>query len=667
MGRVGAKRAPRGARVPNPLAAKLLKVSTSPPAAPRSADPRPTFLPEPAAYWRRLRDEWLAKRGGAPGLVDTKTMIPNTTFADVVEIANGITAALRNDVGRIDENFGVPAWDFWRERVALIRKLVARAVDDTALFPRNESLWARELRQVALFLHFGRRNAALAGMTDDAGHVARFADTIEGIQVPPIRPGWDIALDASSATFLPDPIKAHAALLAPFRRARGPSHDRDFPALLVGDVAPIASFVTAALRRDLPTLDALDARVIWQRWRQAVAVMRGVLAVEAPDRAYPEVGLLESDLSLLLRGLRRARSYPGTLAREVSFPAAARNTASPADRDDDKDEPSASQPTIVRVEVELFGPDGPRTPTRFFPSLRAADDALARMFARTPPPANGHETIAFVVTWSDERTSSGRLDVTRHVVAQAPGRGGILRAYLFDLGRWVLSDGHAREWQRHYGDRKPAELAERRAWGHDLLDRLAADSAGHGLSADRRNRQQAMPYLGGGVPDFKPSKRAAAMFAGLSLLPNPSATIEALWQRYRDANGPDASSHEDPPAPLLAVRDLIAIANFITVELRRGLTAIAPRDAAVVWKKWRDVALDLRLEIRGRDPHEWSTYRAFPRRVERLATDLETARRAPGDLFDSFCPWREAYFTPTEIRPDQRGGNWRKSRLEVNA
>ena len=661
MGRVAS------ARAANPLAAKLRAVEKALPAPPRDRAPIPSFLPDPAAAYRALRDHWLAKRGGAPGLFHA-LLVPHTTIADVVEVANHVTAALRNDVGRVDGVTGLATWHYWRERVRLIRKIVACASDDDALFSRNENLWASELRQISVLLADLTRNAAPSVSYE--------------ISLPTIRPGWDVTLDDSRASFLPDPIKTHAELLARFRPARGPLHDRDFPALLVGDVAPLAAYVTTALRKDLPILNALDARIVWQRWLQAVAVMRGVLASEEPGRAYPEVALLDSDLSLLVRGLRRARAYPGTLAREVSFPAAAqpaRNSEAPAaevvpaDADADADvdkhdrEPvEGPQLEIVRVEIENVAP-GATVATRTFSSLREADEALAHRFALNPPPAGGYVPISFVVTWSDQRTSSGRLEVTPTVVAVAPGRGGMLRAYLFDLGRWVLSDRHAREWQRYYGDSKPAELAARRVWGHDLLDRLAADSADRGSPAGRRNRQQAMPYVGGGVPDFKPSKRAATMFGGLTLLPNPTATVEALWQRYRDANGPDSSSHEDPPAPLLAVRDLIAIANWITHELRRDLHMATARDAAVVWKKWRDLALDLRVEIRGRDPHEWSTYRAFPLRVERLATDLETARRAPGDLFESFCPWRDAYFTPTEIRPDQRGGNWRKSRLEVNS
>lgn len=666
MERLASARTPRAARVPNPLAAKLLKVSTSLPAAPRSPDPTPTFLPRPSAAWRALRDAWVAKRGGAPGLIEQATMIPETTIADVVEVANHVTAALRNDVGRVDEVTGIATWNYWRERVKFLRKFVARATDDTALYPRNENLWASELRMVAVLLSDETRNAAPGRAAND-NHVAaawpgRAADDI---QVPAVRSGWDITLDPSKATFLLDPIAAHAALLAPFRRVRGPSHDRDFPALRVGDVAPIAAYVTAALRRDLPTLNALDARIIWQRWRQAVAVMRGVLAIEPPDRAYPEVSLLDSDLSLLLRGLRRALRFPGTLARDVSFPVAStRNAGPPVDRgasdeDDnegDEDKGAVRTPTIVRVEVELISHEGVHAPTRTFPSLWAADASLDRSFTDAPP--RGPVRVAFVATWSDNWVVSHFVDVTPAILANARTRAGLLRSYLYDMGRWLL------ESERRDGEPR-GQLHRRRSWAAELLDRLDEDTR---TPVKHRNRQQGMPYLGGGVPDFKPTKRAAAMFAGIdSLLSNPSATIEAIWQRFRDANGPDLTSREDPPAPLLAVRDLVALANFITTTLRRDLTSVRANDAAVIWKKWRDAALDLRVDIRDRDPNEWSTYRAFPRRVERLARDLETAKFDPGKLFETFCPWREAYFTTSEIRPDQRGGNWRKSRVEVNA
>ena len=493
--------AARAAHVPHPLAAKLLKVGAAPQSAPRDTDAPPTFLPRPSAFWRALRDEWLGKRGGTPGQVATTTTIPKTTIADVVEVANHVTAALRNDLGRVDEVTAIAAWDYWRERVKFLRKLVARATDDTAIYPRNENLWASELRHLAILLSDVTRNAGP-----------------RGIRVHTVEP-----------------------------RADG------------------------------------------------------------------------------------ARTVPSPLVSAV----------------------------------DILWSDDARMPIRTFPSLAEADAAFATAFA--PLRGRAFKESGFRIRWTDGKEYEGVVQVTPEIVAAASSRGGILRAHLESHAHWLQGPRHTKLWHHWYGATNPDGLAARRAWGHELAHRLATDAVVQRGPEARRNRQQGMPYVGGGVPDFRPTKRAAAMFAGLSLLPNPAATVEALWQRYRDANGPDSSSHDDPPAPLLAVRDLIAIANFITAELRRDLRSVFAQDAAVVWKKWRDVALDLRVEIRGRDPHAWSTYRAFPLRIERLARDLETARSAPGKLFEAFCPWREAYFTASEIRPDQRSGNWRKSRLEVNA
>lgn len=81
------------------------------------------------------------------------------------------------------------------------------------------------------------------------------------------------------ATFLPDPRAAYDAILARFRAANGPADaPSEFPNLSARDVRALANVITFALRNDLPTLSPYDAAVLWDKWREAVASVRQLLA-----------------------------------------------------------------------------------------------------------------------------------------------------------------------------------------------------------------------------------------------------------------------------------------------------------------------------------------------------------------------------------------------------
>jgi hypothetical protein len=80
------------------------------------------------------------------------------------------------------------------------------------------------------------------------------------------------------STLLPDPRVAHANLLARFRAANGPTDaPHAFPYLSARDVRALANAITFALRNDLPAVEAHDAAVLWDKWRQAVDDVRRFL------------------------------------------------------------------------------------------------------------------------------------------------------------------------------------------------------------------------------------------------------------------------------------------------------------------------------------------------------------------------------------------------------
>ena len=83
------------------------------------------------------------------------------------------------------------------------------------------------------------------------------------------------------ATLLPDPRDAYERMRLRFIEANGVSADSSpkapRPRLAASDVMAIANHLTYALRNDLPTIDANDAAVIWEKWRVAVNDLRDLL------------------------------------------------------------------------------------------------------------------------------------------------------------------------------------------------------------------------------------------------------------------------------------------------------------------------------------------------------------------------------------------------------
>jgi len=128
----------------------------------------------------------------------------------------------------------------------------------------------------------------------------------------------------------------------------------------------------------------------------------------------------------------------------------------------------SAPPPIARVDI-TFSENG-SVPRRPFPSLAAADAALARAFAIEPPPKRGaYDKTGFEVVWTDGQRHEGRADVTEDSVRTAPAAGGILRQHLAHVGRWMRDkSATSKLWT-------PEEAEERRSWGVELLRRLDAE------------------------------------------------------------------------------------------------------------------------------------------------------------------------------------------------
>lgn len=101
---------------------------------------------------------------------------------------------------------------------------------------------------------------------------------------------------ADAATLLPNPPRAFENVRDQFVAANGrlPGSvpERDQPALTIRDVNAIGNFTSAALRNDLPSIDARDAAVIWDKWRQAVADLKELMRNVEIDAQALIVGVI---------------------------------------------------------------------------------------------------------------------------------------------------------------------------------------------------------------------------------------------------------------------------------------------------------------------------------------------------------------------------------------
>ena len=102
-------------------------------------------------------------------------------------------------------------------------------------------------------------------------------------------------------------------------------------------------------------------------------------------------------------------------------------------------------PRIARVEIQWS--ENGSVPKRAFASLAAADAALARAFAKEPPPPEGaYNKTAFQVVWVDGRRHEGRADVRAVDVRDSVAGGGILRQHLRTVAAWFRDNGATATW-----------------------------------------------------------------------------------------------------------------------------------------------------------------------------------------------------------------------------
>lgn len=120
------------------------------------------------------------------------------------------------------------------------------------------------------------------------------------------------------ATLLPNPSAAHDALIARFAVGSKQPLRQGFPLMSARDIKAFSNFMTYALRNDLPTIDAYDAAVIWEKWRQAVADIRDLLRDirdEADEESTQYVAVALDHRSWDVRSsLTTALAKPGEVA-----------------------------------------------------------------------------------------------------------------------------------------------------------------------------------------------------------------------------------------------------------------------------------------------------------------------------------------------------------------
>jgi hypothetical protein len=119
------------------------------------------------------------------------------------------------------------------------------------------------------------------------------------------------------ATLLPQPDVVVRGLMTAYLAARGASNPQDPPGherprLTIADVKTLANVITFALKNDLPTVDAHDAAVIWEKWRKAIVDLRDLMRdVTNADQALIIATVLEHRIWDIEASLATALRDPG--------------------------------------------------------------------------------------------------------------------------------------------------------------------------------------------------------------------------------------------------------------------------------------------------------------------------------------------------------------------
>ncbi len=260
---------------------------------------------------------------------------------------------------------------------------------------------------------------------------------------------------------------------------------------------------------------------------------------------------------------------PGNRARRATCRAQRRN---------------ASTPPIARVEI-LWSENG-TVPKRVFRSLAEVDAALARAFAKEPPPVGGgYDKTAFLVVWTDGKRHEGRADVREEDVRTAPAAGGIIRQHLGHVATYYRE--RPIEWLTD------AEREEARAWGHELAARLAAEPP---LPASRNGStvpHEALLPVGTSDPEPTPT-----------LLPDPMAAVDALEAHFAAVRPAIGMWKGSLRVPNMTNSDTRYATNWLSVALAHDigrLRHLTGRPHGRIWDLWRKIVTDIARTI-GDDP-----------------------------------------------------------------
>ena len=243
-------------------------------------------------------------------------------------------------------------------------------------------------------------------------------------------------------------------------------------------------------------------------------------------------------------------------------------------------------PPIARVEIQWS--ENGSVPKRAFASLAAADAALARAFAKEPPPqGGGYNKTAFQVVWVDGQRHEGRADVRAVVVRSSVAAGGILRQHLRTVATWFRDNSATAEWWT------PEERTNHAEWGAELLRRLDAEPA---LGVARNGftvPDDALLPLGTTDPDPTPT-----------LLPDPAAAVAALEGRFAAVRPAVQVPRSRRTVPATSNRDVRFATNWLSIALAHDIPRLrhaTGRPKGLIWDQWRKVLAEVGRRV-GDDP-----------------------------------------------------------------
>lgn len=629
-------------RAPNPLTATLAVVETDLPAAPRGRKPTPTFLPDPGAKWRALRAHWIGKRGELPAVSLPSATFPATTVADVVEVANHVTAALRNDVGRVDPVIGRRIWDRWRESVEKVRKQVADARDDAALYQENETLWEDSILHIVWFMPRKPRNASQGRDTAPSHQHAAAVAAVDG--------------DSDGPSSPPPPIREVEILWTDNPQMQV----RSFSSLWEADAA-LARAVASNRPPHRDGYEVTGFRIVWSddKVHTGHIVENPKTVAEGATRG----GMIRVEAENIAAYLTSARCRgrwmaehgdddPEGLAKVQAWGRDLRARLD-ADRLSHVDASSvrnvgkrivSKRPAILAVDIKWSDDD--TLPTGRFASLAAADQALSDYFTSSPP-QRAHYRITYYVTFADGAAHQGRIELPVAAIPEWIQKGGILRHHLLTEGAKQRKEGG----RLRVGLRTDAADDALALGSIEFQRRIKADTTAH-KSAPTGSKRAKREAPDAPMADLRSTDQASSWIAAMPspprLLPAPQERFHELYRALQGAFDDGRIDWRDPRVN--------AFVNYITRALRTEVPLLDAGDATIIWWRWRE-AVRAFQQNRTDEDHADIYYRALT-----IARQVGYSLRDPGSVYQAFCPWRALYFDRASD-PTTRA---RRSRMEVD-